>query len=335
MHCIRAVIAHLLASRFPQPNAFGAKVQVFSQLNISVWRAYLTNYADTNVADFLEFGWPINYGAGVLPSSTCQNHQSALDYFDVVNHYLQTELSYGAIFGPFQYNPLHEDLITSPLQTVTKRGSTKRRVVMDLSFPSSASVNDGISKTHYLDTVFQLRLPGIDRLRDFIIEKGPGCFVFKKDLKRAYRQFPIVLKDYKFLGFFWDNALYFDTRCPFGLRSSAMICQRTTRAVIYIFTQEARVFQLTYIWTIFMVPSIPQSNPPLLSDSRIYLTNWVYNPHQKRIVHLRLRWFVSAFSLTLRAWYLKSHRTDYSSFTRNYYSGQPLPISRNVSYNRS
>ena len=28
-HCVRAVIAHLLASRFPQPKAFGAKVQVF------------------------------------------------------------------------------------------------------------------------------------------------------------------------------------------------------------------------------------------------------------------------------------------------------------------
>ena len=32
--------------------------------------------------------------------------------------------------------------------------------------------------------------------------------------------------------------LYFDTRCPFGLRSSALVCQRTTRAVIHIFTKE-------------------------------------------------------------------------------------------------
>ena len=31
--------------------------------------------------------------------------------------------------------------------------------------------------------------------------------------------------------------LYFDTRCPFGLRTSAMISQRSTKAVIYIFTQ--------------------------------------------------------------------------------------------------
>lgn len=39
------------------------------------------------------------------------------------------------------------------------------------------------------------------------------------------------------LGFNFDNQFYFDTRCPFGLRTSAMICQWTTKAVIYIFTQ--------------------------------------------------------------------------------------------------
>ena len=70
------------------------------------------------------------------------------------------------------------------------------------------------------------------------IDKGQGCYVYKKDLKRAYRQFPIDPKDYKFLGFSWNDGLYFDARCLFGLRSSAMICHRTTRAVIHVFTLE-------------------------------------------------------------------------------------------------
>lgn len=109
---------------------------------------------------------------------------------------------------------------------------------MDLSFPHAASVNSSISKTHYLDNEFQLCLPGIDRLCKFIIRKDLGCYVYKKDLRRAYRQFPIHPKDYKYLGFMWDGLLYFDTRCPFGLRSSALVCQRTTRAVIHVFTKE-------------------------------------------------------------------------------------------------
>ena len=56
--CVCAVIAHLLASRF-----LGAKVQVFPQLKISVWRAYLTKCADNNVVNCLKFGWPVNYGS--------------------------------------------------------------------------------------------------------------------------------------------------------------------------------------------------------------------------------------------------------------------------------
>ena len=234
----RAVVAYILASKYPQPNAYGAKIPVSSQLNISVWRHYLTDYVDHVVVDFLQFGWPINYTSSVLPQRTHTNHQSALAYPEDVQHYLSTELGFGALAGPFKENPLPDDLIASPLQTVYKRGSTKRRVVMDLSFPHAASVNSGIPKTHYLDNAFQLRLPGIDRLRELIISKGSGCYFYKKDLKRAYRQFPIDPKDYEYLGFMWDGLLYFDTRCPFGLRSSALVCQRTTRAVLHIFTKE-------------------------------------------------------------------------------------------------
>ena len=110
--------------------------------------------------------------SSVLPQPTHTNHQSALSYPEDVQHYLSTELSFGALSGPFKENPLPDDIITSPLQTVYKRGSTKRWVVMGLTFPHPASVNSGIPKTHYLDNTFQLRLPGIDRLSEFIISKA-------------------------------------------------------------------------------------------------------------------------------------------------------------------
>ena len=76
-----------------------------------------------------------------------------------------------------------------------------RRVVMDLSFPPSCSVNNGIPQDTYLGEYYKLRLPGIDRLVEFIIEKGRNCLVFKKDLRRTYRQFLIDPKDYHLLGF--------------------------------------------------------------------------------------------------------------------------------------
>ena len=108
---------------------------------------------------------------------------------------------------------------------------------MDLSFPPDRSVNSAIPLNTCLDSPFKLRLPGIDRLCELILSKGRGCLIYKKDLQRAYRQIPIDPRDYHLLGFNFDNQFYFDTRCPFGLRTSAMICQRTTKAVIYIFTQ--------------------------------------------------------------------------------------------------
>ena len=42
----RAVVAYILASKSSQPNAYGAKIPVSSQLNISVWRHYLIDYVE-------------------------------------------------------------------------------------------------------------------------------------------------------------------------------------------------------------------------------------------------------------------------------------------------
>ena len=83
-----------------------------------------------------------------------------------------------------------------------------RRVVMDLSFPPGCSVNDSIPQDTYLGKYCKLRLPGIDQLVEFILEKGRHCLVFKKDLSRAYHQFPIDLKDYHLLGFHYQGKFY-------------------------------------------------------------------------------------------------------------------------------
>ena len=107
---------------------------------------------------------------------------------------------------------------------VPKRDSDELRIVHDLSFPEGFSVNDGISKDSYLDQSFKLRLPGIDRLVEFINAKGRGCHIFKKDLRRAYRQIPIDPADYRLLGMCIDGSIYFHTSLPFGLRSATLIC---------------------------------------------------------------------------------------------------------------
>ena len=104
-------------------------------------------------------------------------------------------------------------------------------------FPSGCSINDGISQNTYLGEYFKLQLPQIDRLVEFTLKKGRNCLVSKKDLCRAYCQFPIDPKDYHLIGCHYQGKFYFVTR-PFSLHSSALIFQCTTKAIVHIFPKQ-------------------------------------------------------------------------------------------------
>lgn len=79
--------------------------------------------------------------------------------------------------------------------------------------------------------------PTVDDIASLIAKKGPGCLIYKCDLKKAYRQFPIDPFDYPLMGFKWKNEYCFDIVLPMGLRSAAMACQRITDAVSFICKQ--------------------------------------------------------------------------------------------------
>ena len=103
---------------------------------------------------------------------------------DLIQSYLDKECGLGTTCGPFSANPLCTELTISPVQ-IAHSWSGKSHMVVDLSFPSGFSVNDGIPKDSYLDKPLALRLPGTDALVAIILQKGPGCFLFNKDLSCA------------------------------------------------------------------------------------------------------------------------------------------------------
>ena len=205
-----------------------------------MWRHHLTDYDDNIIVDFLEYGWPISYISSQLPCSTLHNHPSTRQAQNptFLREYIAKELQHRAIIGPFKHNPFNINCTISPLQCVPKRDSVEPRIVHDLSFPPGSSVNDGIPRDEYLSEPYKLRLPGIDRLVEFINRKGPGCLVFKTDLRRAYRQIPVDPHDYHLLGMTVDGFMYFHTAMPFGLRSATLACQRTTKAVVYMLNKQ-------------------------------------------------------------------------------------------------
>ena len=115
-------------------NYCGARVPVPSGLCVEAWRRYLDDYLDVGIIDFLEFGWPVNFDRSSPLRSMLVNHASALQHPRDVDFYITMELGHEALIGPFDgppFLPTH----ASPLMTRPKKGSSHRRIIMDLSWP--------------------------------------------------------------------------------------------------------------------------------------------------------------------------------------------------------
>ena len=144
------VDAHCAVFSSGQFNYTGLRIPIPSQLNIPVWHALLQDYEDSVICDFLEFGWPLGYTSQTLPVFDLRTHRGALNFPSAVQDYLSSEISLGRVAGPFDAPPFPDGFVVSPLNTVAKRDSQERRVIVDLSWPCGSSVNDGIPRGSFL-----------------------------------------------------------------------------------------------------------------------------------------------------------------------------------------
>ena len=217
------------------PNFAGCKILIPTTLNLAEWEIQLADYEDNSLIDYLKYGWPLGHEGEVWPGNNTKvrNHKGAIEYPAEIEQYLENELKEGRIMGPFQSSPFQGPLKVSPLNTVEKKGSLDRRVILDLSYPENFSVNEGISKEFFLGEKITLKYPSVDDLCKIICQKGQGCLLFKRDLSKAYRQIRVDPGDVRKLGFQWQNNLYTDCVISMGVRSGAFICQRTTSAVAH------------------------------------------------------------------------------------------------------
>ena len=140
---------HALVKQHGCPNFMGARIPVKSQLNVPLWKHLLSNYWDQQLLQFLEFGFPIGFNRNCPLYHDGSNHTSALQYPEDIDKYLEEEIQFGAIAGPFSVNPI-DNCHMSPMMTRAKTDSKNRRVIIDLSWPRNASVNDGVGKQAYI-----------------------------------------------------------------------------------------------------------------------------------------------------------------------------------------
>jgi len=100
---------------------------------------------------------------------------------------------------------------------------TKWRIIHDLSWPTTHSVNDGIPKE-----LFSCTYDTLDRAISQLKLRGQGALMSKLDLSDAFRHILVRREDWELLGSTWQidingtptTAYFVDAFLPFGLRSS-------------------------------------------------------------------------------------------------------------------
>ena len=100
---------------------------------------------EDRILNLLEFGMPINCLGKFGIRKPQKNHFSALAFKAEVDDYFFKGIEAQALLGPFKAAPI-QDLCFSPLMTVPKDFS-KRRTIVDFSFPPGRSVNDVIPRS--------------------------------------------------------------------------------------------------------------------------------------------------------------------------------------------
>ena len=232
----------LLAHRITDsgvPNRYGCRIQLKSHWNLDILEELLDGYEDMEVVEWLRYGFSISRNPNAAdPEPATTNHMGATLFPEAIDRYIEKELRYDAIIGPFNFPPFTHRIGISPLSTRKKKDSKERRVIMDLSFPENRAVNSEINKNWYCGQQIKLTFPTIDTLTKRIFELGKNCLVWKRDLQRFFRQLPLCPMDFSLSGFRWRNKLYFSKMVPMGLTSAAYVAQRTTCAVTYIHRKE-------------------------------------------------------------------------------------------------
>ena len=166
--------------------------------------------------------------------SARRNMMSAEKHPQVVDRYLAKERRLGRVVGPLecvQFPHIH----ISRFGVIPKNHQPGEwRLIVDLSYPAGASINDGIESA-----LCSLRYPSVDDAVRRLLAKDPCSFMAKIDIESAYRIVPVHPEDRVLLGMRWKDELYIDTALPFGLCSAPKIFNAVADAVHWILARSS------------------------------------------------------------------------------------------------
>lgn len=144
MVCPNCCLSFFVVS--PSNFASLSPVDEVSPLCVEQFVTELTNHPDegkvVNVVEGLHQGFHLGLSHNTKLKSAKRNKPSSLMYAKVVVKYLANKVSHGRVAGPFA-SPLLQPLHISSFGVIPRKGQPgKWRLIVDLSSPGGASIND-------------------------------------------------------------------------------------------------------------------------------------------------------------------------------------------------
>ena len=199
-------------------------------INVELSELLLADHPNRFLVDYmidgLKNGFDIGF-KGEAMATHPKNLKSASQNKEAIQQAIDKEVQRGHTAGPFPEPPFP---IThcSPIGSAPKKDGSVR-LIMDLSQPHGASINDFISKDQ-----FSCEYSHFDEATDLINKLGKGTLMCKLDIKHAYRLLPVRPDQWHHLCYFWEGNYYVDLVLPFGLRSSGSIFNLFAKLVRWI-----------------------------------------------------------------------------------------------------
>ena len=179
------------------------------------------------------------------PSKLCSAHKNlagALEHPQVVDNYLQAEISEKCVIGPFCKADIPHAHISRFGVIPKHHKPDKWRLIVDLSHPADFSVNDGIPKE-----LCSLTYITVDITTHHIMKFGPSALLAKMDIKNAFRLLPVHPADCHLLAMEWNNGIYIDTCLLFGLRSAPKLFNILADLLSWILNQKGASPTIHYL----------------------------------------------------------------------------------------
>ena len=234
------------------PNMDGLRIPLANpSFPVETWEWALRDYFDrVEIANALRFGWDVSFISKPMPKDAKWNLQGASLYEKDVQTYVDQELSFGSLVGPFDDADLPFQTFCSPLNTVRKKGSEVRRTVVDCT-QLNLGVNSFIDAHWHRGKHWKLSLPTSQTIIDLIQkarQRYPGqkILLFKLDFSRWYRWFLLDPVHSIFFAIRWRGKVFLDAALSFGNRAAALAAQRFIWAIVWMFRTRVPPFPGTF-----------------------------------------------------------------------------------------